>query len=107
MEEDIPTSFWKEYINSDCLKREKLLNKTMLKSIVKICRSDIKEDLVQHMIITNLMGYFDDLINVMAVKHETYEVGFDNGYADAVSNFKHLKNKLDELSKTIKEYGKK
>lgn len=67
MKVDIPTEFWKKYIESDTIERDKLL-KIPVNSIYGLIDSKLPIKLKKHCIKIGLKGYFDDLINTMIIE---------------------------------------
>ena len=67
---DIVEKFWKEYINTDTIERRKLIEEKMLPLFELKETLTIKER--EHIIITILKGYFDDLIGI------AYHIGHTN-----------------------------
>ena len=70
--EFIPRRFWERYAEADVLKRRKILQKTVTKSIYRIskCFADIKgkekekEDFFNDAITNWIQSYFDDLVEL-------------------------------------------
>jgi len=69
-EKDLAFKFWKKYINSDLLKREKLVKPIVkrvydLSTILQYLDNEMKKSLKDETIALFLISYFDDLIEVV------------------------------------------
>lgn len=66
-QKDLPYEFWSKYIDSNILEREEMIDKIMIENIDNGRLIDNYE-IRRHCLKLVLMGYFDDLIDVMEQK---------------------------------------